>query len=231
MSIRIKILLSDNDLKYCGGREVGMPRMPKADAEKLFQPYGPGLVGCVRGGVDDYFDLYVPRLRAAHSPRTRANIIRDHIIERMVGTFSDVGGVNIIRNASKGRYTLLSVQGRALNRFKYLGRRKRSKNVRTKLARAFTDNQVVIEGFPPQATRFDIGYTWNFLQTAVQSVSISCPTPTGVEYVIDLWNDGAAGQPPLPLPEIGPRDSSDGGTTVVARDARQDTAHGADAAR
>ena len=207
-----------------------MPRMPREEAEELFQPYGSALVECVLGAVDDYFTQYAPRLRAAHSPRTRANIIRDHIIERMIATFSEMGGVNIVRNATKGRYTLLSVQGRALNRFKYLGPRKRSKNVRTKLARAFTNNQAVIEGFPPEATRFDIGYTWNFLQTAVQSVSISCPTPTGVEYVIELWNDGTPRTIPLPIPEITPVVAGDQGTAVVARDERLDTARGADAA-
>src|SRR5438445_13761716 len=118
-----------------------MPRMPKPDAEALLGPHGPTLVECVRGGIDDYFTGYSPAVRVVHSRRTRANIIRDHIIQRAMAAFANVEGVNRVRNATKGRYTLLSIEGRALLRFKYLGPTKRSRNYKTPLAKAFMDNQ------------------------------------------------------------------------------------------
>jgi hypothetical protein len=202
-----------------------MPKMPKPDAEALLGPHGPTLVECVRGSVADYFSEYPASVRVIHSRRTRANIIRDHMIHRAQIAFANVGGVNLVRYATKGRYTLLSVEGRALLRFKYLGTNKRSRNVKTQLAKAFTNNQVAIAQLPPEATRFDVGYTWNMLQTTAHEVSISCPTPTGVEYVIDLWIDT---QPEtLSITEGVPVDPGSK-TQVVAKDASIDAVKDAD---
>src|SRR5436189_1930111 len=94
-----------------GGRDNPMPRMAKPDAEALLGPYGPTLVECVRGAVSDYFTEYSTSVRVIHSRRTRANIIRDHMVYRAMAAFATVGGVNLVRNATMGRYTLLSVEG------------------------------------------------------------------------------------------------------------------------
>jgi len=178
-----------------------MPRMPKPEAETLILPHGPMLVECVRGGVDDYFTEYSPVVRTVHRRRTRANIICDHIIQRAMAAFGGVAGINRVRNATRGRYTLLSIEGRALLRFKYLGPKKRSRNVKTQLAKDFTNNQVNIDGLPAEATRFDVGYVWNALQTQILEVLVSCPTPTGVEYVISLWTLPTAEVLPFPTPQ------------------------------
>jgi len=192
-----------------------MPRMLKVVAETLLYPHGPMLVECVKGAVNDYFSLYPASVRAFHSRRTRANIIRDHIIQRAMEAFANVPGVNRVRNATKGRYTLLSVDGRALLRFKYLGSTKRSRNFKTPLAKAFANNQVAIADLPTEATRFDVGYIWNDLETGIVEVLISCPKPTGYEYVISLWSQSYTGALPFPTPEIVAPDSS-AETQVVA---------------
>lgn len=182
-----------------------MPSMLKVTAEALLVPHGPTLVECVRGGVQDYFAEYSAALRLVHSPRTCANIIRDHIVERVMAAFANVPGVNRMRKATRGRYTLLSIDGKAILRFKYLGIKRRSRNVRTETSDAFVDNQQVIDGLPPQATRFDVGYVWNPLRTAIVEVLISAPTPTGVEYTIPLWAVAAPTQ--MPLVEIVPTET------------------------
>jgi hypothetical protein len=197
-----------------------MPRMLRVTAEAVVGPHGPTLVACVRGGVEDYFTEYSPAVRAVHSRRSRANIIRDHIISRVMEAFANVPGVNRVANATRGRYTLLSIEGGAILRFKYLGRNRRSQNVKTDTSDAFVDNQAVVPGLDPQATRFDVGYVWNTLQTGIVEVLISCPTPTGVEYVIPLW--AIATPTELAFTEIVAESGAQ--TQVVAADTQREAA-------
>lgn len=164
-----------------------MPSMAQAIAETVVGPHNPMLVDCVCGGVNDYFTEYSAATRTIHSRRTCANIIRDHIVERVAAAFDPVPGVNVIRRATRGKYTVLDINGQMILRFKYLGRGRRSSNIKTPTSDAFVNNQEVVAGLSAQATRFDIGYIWNRLRTAIVEVLISAPTPTGFEYTITLW--------------------------------------------
>jgi hypothetical protein len=163
-----------------------MTRMLKEEAQKFFEPYLEIIKRCVRPALDAYSE-YPAGCRAIHTARTKANIIRDHMVDLALREFSGLPGVSII---IKRGYVLIYLRGRALLRFKKLGRGKAklSQNYPTKQARDFASNSVLIPELPI-ATKFDVGYSLNKLKTWWETISISCP---GSEpYSFDIEFSGA----------------------------------------
>lgn len=158
-----------------------MSRLTRAEAESLLKPHYERFHSCVRPAWDDYISKYPPEVRMIHTPRTKANILRDHMVERARQAFENVPNVRLLTQRG---YFLVHVEGKALLRFKKLGKNRRSRNYPTKQAIAFMDN-LPLDGIP-ESTRLDVGYQLNDPQTTIAAVLISCARWQGTEYVINL---------------------------------------------
>lgn len=158
-----------------------MSRLTRAEAENLLKPHYERFHGCVRPAWDDYISKYPPEVRMIHTSRTKANIVRDHMVARACQAFEDVPSVRLLTHRG---YFLVHVEGKVLLRFKKLGKNRRSSNYPTKQAVAYMDN-LPLDGIP-ESTRLDVGYQLNDLQTMIATVLINCPRWQGTEWVIDL---------------------------------------------
>jgi len=179
-----------------------MTRMLKAEAEKLLAPYFETFCKCVEEAWNDYPAEYSAKVRVIHTTRTKANIINDHMVYRAWKEFSERPGVRVIMQ--RGQVFVLI--GKALIRFKKLGRDGRARNYPTKAATRFSENQLPLVGLPDHAIRLNAGYVTNRLQTQIKKILIACPRGLrDVDYVLDIWFQPDAGI--LALPEITPQPS------------------------
>ena len=172
--------------------------MLKDEALRFFDPWFDVIKRCVGPACDLYNKEYSPEVRAIHTTRTKANIIRDHMVDLAFREFSNLAGVKILL---KRGYFLILLKGKALLRFKKLGRNRRSSNYPTKQARDFANGRLIPD--IPSAARFDVGYVPNALNTTWKTVSIAC---LGLEpYTIDIQVSGTPPLANMATPEITPR--------------------------
>jgi hypothetical protein len=189
--------------------------MLKDEARKLFEPYIEIIKRCVRPAWDAY-ETYPAGLRAIHTTRTKANVIRDHMVDLALREFNGLPGVStVIRRG----YILIYLQGKALLRFKKLGRGKAklSRNYPTKQARDFASNSALIPDLP-SATRFDVGYSLNSLKTWWETISISCPGLEPYSFDIEFFGTSSLFAGAIPK-EITPATSE---TVVRPRTTREE---------
>jgi hypothetical protein len=171
--------------------------MTKDEAEELFSPYLETICNCIEPAWNDYFTKYSAEVRVVHTPRTRANIIHDHMVYRAWREFDGKPGVRVVR--ARG-YVLLLIQNRALIRFKKLGKDGKARNYPTRSALTFAGNLLPMEGLPEEAARYNAGYVLNKLQTGIKDILISFQIGREVEYVLNIWFEPKAGM--LTFPEI-----------------------------
>ena len=149
----------------------------------------------VRGGFDYYFRHYGEN-SFRHTPRTRANIINDHIVDLAKHHFAEkhpeIGSFKV-----KGR-RLFQVPDAAILHFKKLDRQKRPCNYPTLFAINFNDPEQFLPGFGP-LPRLAVGYVPSRDWTRIDSIFITRPDGKTVRWSIELGGEGDSPQP-LTLP-------------------------------
>jgi len=120
-----------------------------------------------------------PRL----SPRTRANLINDWMLDTARREFAGVPGSEFVEIESKG-LVLLRLDGQLVVRFKKFDDSRRPRNYQTAHARQY-NQQMSLPEIPP-ATRVYCGYRLNRFRTDIRDVSISCMSGTRVEWNIEI---------------------------------------------
>jgi hypothetical protein len=120
-----------------------------------------------------------PRL----SPRTRANLIYDWMLDTARRKFAGVPGAEFVEVESKG-LVLMRLEEQILVRFKKFDDSRRPRNYQTAHARLY--NQQVSLPEIPTATRVYCGYRLNRFQTDIRDVSISCMSGKRVEWNIEI---------------------------------------------
>jgi hypothetical protein len=176
----------------------------KPDAETILEPYRPTLYRDIRDGVMDYFTLYSSSAHI-HSPRTKANIRRDHVVARIKASFE--AGPNIAFIDREDGLFLFVTYNSILNqslaiRFKKLDPALHASNIPTMQAAMFDDQDQQLEfpEMPPRPTFVNAGYTLNKIGTAAEKVYITCPNgPRSLSWIIRLDEETTI-QPMFTLP-------------------------------
>lgn len=186
------------------------------EAERLFDDQIRAVISqSVKEPFDIYRNAYPPAVRAVHTKRTKASILRDHMVDCAIRGFSGISGASTV---AKRGYVLIHVRGKALLRFKKLSRGsvKLARNYPTSQARDFASNLPMLIRGLPEETRFDVGYSLNQDGTWWETISISCPGLEPYSFDIEmLGGSGYLGTPTAPPPEITPAPT--GETTIRSR--------------
>jgi hypothetical protein len=202
------------------------------EAQSLISPYELAILEAVRAGWQGYVERYQPNGYEL-STRSRSNIVRDLIVRQLERAFDEIRltGFLTVRGL-----TVLCLENRAVLRVKKLDGRLRSRNIPTRQAINYVC-QAEIEGLPPGAERFNIGYRLNSMGTGIAGAFITHPgsvdEPT-YAWELTAWNEVV--QLPListvaPSPEpvasplrVRPEVASERGVQISAEDGTHATA-------
>ncbi len=147
-----------------------MAAMSEAEAREILSRYEVKIHECIQAGWDAYMG-YDPSIRSVHTPRTRANCVRDHIVSEVRTKFGTNG--TRLHEQTDGLFCL-SVEDRILIKFKKFDDEKKSSNIPTQQAMDFVTQQYDLPGFR-SVTNLIAGYDLNESQTSIKSISIACP--------------------------------------------------------
>jgi len=155
--------------------------VPKTEAKAILEPHVDSITHCILLGWNDYTTRYSAETHL-HETRTKANLIRDHIVYHARREFCDKPGV-VLREFN-GLF-LVEVDGKLSIRFKKLDCGLRSSNIPTQQALAF-NQQLLLPGIPPAPTRLNAGYVPNEWWTDIKGLFVVCPNGNGVEWSIEI---------------------------------------------
>lgn len=127
--------------------------------------------------------------QAIHTPRTRANILYDLMVNQARIEFRGIRGAQIIDPPSG--VVLLEIDGRVVIRFKKLDDDSLPRNYPTEAAKNW-DTGEDLPGIPSSPQRLALGYRFNRLQTAIRDVLISNTLAGRLLYdiILDEPDDG-----------------------------------------
>jgi hypothetical protein len=141
----------------------------------LLGPYLPALRASIEGGWHDYRTLYDAHLRAVHDSTTRANIVNDHIMDRLRHAATPGSGMTVI--TQNGLSLVAVASGSALIRIKKLNKSGISNSYPTPQQRLFM-RQLPLDGMP-DVPRLDAGYVLDTLNTTIINIFVVQPVNFG----------------------------------------------------
>jgi hypothetical protein len=156
-----------------------MEKVTKEVAEKKLEPHATKIQGCILMGINEYQTEY-SKYHYLHSARSRASLVRDHIVEKIKQAFDGNKGVNII---DKRGLFLLSIDGFVI-RFKKLNKNFKTSNIQTQQTLRFS-NQLEIEGLYKPITNLNAGYIANEFWSDFECL-ITCPNGNRLDWVINI---------------------------------------------
>jgi hypothetical protein len=140
-----------------------------------------------------------------HTPRTKANLRRDHVVARIKESFEP--GPNIAFIDTDDGLFLFVIYNSILNqslaiRFKKLDNGLHASNIRTIQAEMFDDQDQQLEfpEMPPRPTYVNAGYTLNDVGTAAEKVYVTCPNGSRSLFWTIPLDEEATFQPMVTLP-------------------------------
>ena len=169
------------------------------DVEEALRPYIRAFGDCLRAGFEAWREIgkLAPAQRVHLKPRTRANIISDHIGVAVRGTFGQMRGVRV---EDRRGFPELIIQNRFVLRFKKLDKKGRSRNILTKTQREWLDAQMVLPNMPPEAKRLIAGYVLDALGTEIERMLVTAPaTAKSINWMFDIDSDDTANNV-IPMP-------------------------------
>lgn len=200
--------------------------LTKDDVEAIVKPHYDRIIKTYQDAMEDYSKHYNDT-RHIHSPITRANLFRDHVVDHARRNFTDVAGADP-RDKSNGLFYIeldgkaVGIDGSVAMRFKKLNKKLLTSNVPTRQSNAFNAQLPVcgsmiqgeLFGVPivmhrPEPTHVNAGYLPNELWTVIESLFVTCPNGKyKLEFFLKVYNEQAGTQATvyeLPVtPEIQP---------------------------
>lgn len=158
-----------------------MAAMSESEARKILNPYENDIRECIQTGWNKYI-TYDPGHRAEHTSRTRANIIRDHIVAEVKKRFETKDGTYLFEQ-NDGLFCL-NIGNKLLIKFKKFDEEKKSCNIPTTQALDFI-MQFDLPGLP-SLTNLIAGYENNKYQTSVECISIAHPNGSSNDWYYNL---------------------------------------------
>ncbi len=163
----------------------------QAQAEIALRGYLNTFAEAVRGGFNFYFEHYGEN-SFRHTPRTRANIINDHIVDAAKQLFAE-RHPEIAPFHAKGR-RLFEVPNAAVLHFKKLDKQKRPSNYPTLFALDFNDPQRFLPGLGP-LPRLAVGYRPSEDWTSIDGIFVTRPDGNQIRWFIEIGGEADAVQP------------------------------------
>lgn len=171
------------------------------EMEAALRPYKNTLAEIVQRAFSYYANRYGNEA-FKHTPRTRANLINDHMVDEAHQIFTKKHPEIACVKANGRR--LFEVPNLALLHLKRLDKQKRTRNYPTLFAINFNDPQEFLPGLGP-LPRLAIGYVPSRDWTRIEGIFITRPDGKEVRWFIEL---GLPQVPPIPLTRTKPDDST-----------------------
>lgn len=152
----------------------------QSESLSILKPYQSKIRECVVSGWNAYITQYA-HVRDVLTPRTRANIVFDHMCHHARQQFANTKDVHI--RETNGLF-LVDIQGKLQIRFKKLDDNNKSSNIQTQQTLNFYE-QLELPGLP-HATRLVAGYVLNDWETAIRTVTVTCPNGSEIEWYLEL---------------------------------------------
>jgi hypothetical protein len=187
--------------------------LSKDEVERIVKRFYPNVIASFSGGLEDY-SKYYNETRHIHSPRTRANIFRDHVVDHVKRNFAGINDVTPVEKANGLFYLEISgeqvgVKGAVAMKFKKVNAKLLASNVSTKQADNFNSQLPVCETLQqldlfgnhiivqrPEPTHINAAYLPNDLWTDFEGLFITCPDgkyKLAFSLEVDSNNAAAAG--------------------------------------
>jgi hypothetical protein len=147
--------------------------IPLEFARKILKPIQDILQQVITLSWNDYHDdkLYSQAMRLRHTPRTRANIVWDHMVFYAKQLLADVNG---IRFYEEEELFLVYYKETVALRFKKFNDDKHSCNIQTEQTKIFF-GQEDLPYMPAKISRLVVGYQLNLMQNDIKSILVTCP--------------------------------------------------------
>ena len=156
-------------------------------ARERLAPYLGKLSECIDLGWND-FERECSHIRHKTSPRSRACIVHDNIVNRARKLFEEEE--NIILYDRNGTL-MLQIEEDFLLRFKKLDEDKISKGINTQERIDFLDQELPELPGICRGTNVIAGYELNRLQTDIKEITVTCPSGKQNSWIIELQRYGA----------------------------------------
>lgn len=154
------------------------------DANSALGSKFPSLWNVVTGAWDDYANFIPENVKALASPRSRASLVHDFMVQRSLTLAETELGVSCLKHRLMFVLVFETQKGYIAMRLKKLNEYGFSKNNPTRQVDDFK-NQVEIAGIDAKH-HLEVGYVLNPLQTGIQSVELVCPSGDGVYWMADM---------------------------------------------
>jgi hypothetical protein len=180
--------------------------LTREDARTLFDPHFESLAGALEGAWRAYHLDYAALLHR-HSTRSRATIVHDLIVDDARNRFGQTPGVTI--DERRGLF-LLNFEGRALLRFKKLGRNLRPHSTPTIQTSLFDDQEPLqalmaslpLPHMPTTPTHVYAGYALSANGLELKGLYLVCPQGQRNVWVDELPRPQVSRLEPIDLPLI-----------------------------
>jgi len=190
-----------------------MTQISQDEVENLLDPLTDIFRECMDAAWETYRTKYA-EFSVIHHPRTRANIVYDHIIANLRTRLDRVGGVRFVEQ--RGLIALL-VEGQLLLKFKKLTKGRLSRNIPTRQSRTFA-LQLPLPGLPGALANLVVGYQLNELQTDIAGIHVTCPTLDSLAWGFEIPRSPGADVVSMPV------EPADAGPQELPFTIKQDTA-------
>lgn len=158
--------------------------MTRSDGQTLIAPFTPSILEVLNSAWMDWQTQYA-QVSSILDVRTRANIMRDHMVHHARRVFHEMKGVRIIEQAGLFLVEIESVGKRAILRFKKFNKDEHTSNYPTQQAQDYHEQQL-LPFMPKKAPRLEVGWQPNELGTTFRAL-IAYPREIGKTWwVIDL---------------------------------------------
>ncbi len=161
--------------------------MQKSDAERALRAYYPTFCALVLDGFADYITEYAATSHK-HSPRTRANLIHDHIFDRAKQKLSEHSDFHRVQTKIRDLFDFADT---LVLQFKKLTRNLRTSNILTQLTLDFNfQREVHLPGVPATLPRLTLGYVPKTDWTEVAGVYLTYCVGRRLVWYIDITQAG-----------------------------------------
>lgn len=162
-----------------------MSLITQDNALEILQPHLTKLCSILTGAWSDYLK-YSPEQKILHSPRTRANIIYDHAIDRAKTDLVDDESVRLVELPAEHKQKLLLFRDALTVRPKMLDGKLMPKNHKS-AQNSDLMGQRQLPGIP-DICHLIAGYQLNGQETAVESLYLTCPNGKKNYWAFDISN-------------------------------------------
>lgn len=120
------------------------------------------------------------------STRATANVMHDRVVHHLKMVYD--GDPQVTLNKHRGLW-LMYIGGHSRFKMKKLDRQLLTKNIPTRQAIMFNGQQPMLDGMPPEADNFVLGYRMNAIGTELEGIYITYPQGADIGWYMSIHDD------------------------------------------